>query len=58
MGVSILSVIEIIYYSTLRLACNLNRNRVTKKVTRIQQIAEVRESRIVVEPEPSDSRKY
>lgn len=31
MGVSILSLMEILYYLTLRLACNLNYRRIKKK---------------------------
>jgi hypothetical protein len=36
MGFSILSIVEIFYYFTLRLACNLNRRRQANKIINIK----------------------
>lgn len=40
MGVSILSLIEILYYVTLRLACNLNYQRNKKNKARKNSVAD------------------
>lgn len=58
MGVSILSVIELIYYSTLRIACTLNKNRVTDKVTTMKPSVEIKETNIAFEPEVIDWEKF
>lgn len=58
MGVSILSIIEIFYHATLRLACNLNNSKVTDKVTTIHVSSHDPECQTVFEPEVIDWKKF
>jgi hypothetical protein len=47
MGFSILSIVEILYYFTLRLACNLNRRRQANKIINIKPSDNVTKLEIV-----------
>lgn len=55
MGVSLLSIVEVIYYCTLRLWCNL-RARKNRKSLRLKQLSKVKPTPSIIIAKPVDEK--